>query len=391
MERYANLGYLALKKQTAKNTPVTPNAFVPLYEESLSTNANFQAQQPVYGSKFKTRTTLRGQRDHQGEITVPAEPNTTALFMDMLLTKGATTGANPYTHPYDYSSATNPNGYTVDLAEGNFVKRFWGVEASSLLPEWEDNEMRHKVTVSALGSYQGRSIASINTTSVVLDTKYDSNPTKGLVVGDLVRVYKASDGSTLDTTISSIDANGTTVVLGASAASFAAGDILHLRPATPNYSLLDTFLWARTQFLFGATAAAALAATHTPVEPGSEWELIHEFNEEAGEKRSGSFDPASLARKGVDASLTVKRFFDTLEDVQRFNDMTKRACVIRCFAGDTNQYEFRITFHNLTVDNPVAPIQSDNILYATQQLRPNNDTTDGKGLSVVLINALATV
>lgn len=390
MERYANLGYLALKKQSAKNTPVVPNVFVPLYEESLSTNANFQPQQPVYGSKFKTRTTLRGQRDHQGEITVVAEPNTTAYFLDMLLTKGATTGTNPYTHPYDYSAATNPNGYTVDLAEGNFVKRFWGVEASALVPEWEDNEMRNKITVSALGSYQGRSITAIATTQVTLDTKYDANPTKGLVVGDLVRVYKASDGSTLDTTISSIT-NGTTVVLGASAASFAAGDILHLRPATPNFSLLDTFLWARTEFKFGADATAALAATHTPVESGSEWELMHEFNEDAGEKRSGSFDPASLARKGVDATLTVKRFFDTLEDVQRFNDMTKRAVVIRCFAGDSNQYELRIVFHNVTVDNPVAPIQSDGILYATQQLRPNNDTTDGKGLSVVLINAVATV
>jgi hypothetical protein len=390
MERYANLGYLGLKKQTAKNTPVTPNVFVPLYEESLSTNANFQSQQPVYGSKFKTRTTLRGQRDHQGELTVVAEPNTTAYFMDMLLTKGATTGADPYTHPYDYSAATNPNGYTIDLAEGNFVKRFWGVEASVLAPEWEDNEMRHKITVSALGSYQGRSIASVATTTLVLDTKYDANPTKGLVIGDLVRVYKASDGSTLDTTVASIT-DGTTVVLGASAAAFEAGDILHLRPATPNFSLLDTFLWARTEFRFGADAAAALAATHTPVESGSEWELMHEFNEDAGEKRSGSFDPASLARKGVDATITVKRFFDTLEDVQRFNDMTKRSVVVRCFAGSTNQYEFRITFHNVTVDTPVAPIQSDGILYATQQLRPNNDTTDGKGLSVVLINAVATV
>lgn len=390
MERYANIGYLAMKKETTTGTPVIPDVYTPLYDETFATNTNYQSQQPIYGQKYMSMSTLRGQRDHGGELVVLAEPNTTAHFINSLLVKGTTTGSDPYTHPFNESITTNPKSYTIDVAVGNVVKRFWGFQSSSITPDWQDNELRHRVKGSALGSFQARSVASISTTAVTLDTTYDSDPTKGLVAGDLVRIYKASDGSTLDSTVASVD-SATVVTLDDSASAFAAGDILHLRPATPNFSLLETFKWAKTEFRFADTAANALSATQVQVEQGSEFEVMHMFNDDAGEKRSGSFDPASLARKGIDSSLTVKKFFDTPEDIQYWNDMDKRSCVIRHFAGSSNQYEYRVTFHNLVVDTPVPTAKSDDILYSDQTFKTNYDTSDGKGISLTVINGLSSV
>lgn len=391
-ERIGNIGYFALKKQTDSTTVATPNDFIPLYDETLKTNANFQRQAPIYGSKFGTYNVLRGQRDHMGDVTIMAEPNTTGKIFDMLLTKGSTTGTDPYTHPFTLSTTSDPKFYTVDVSTGNIVKRYWGVGASEISSEWQDNELRWKVSLSALGSFEGREIASVSTTTVVLKTDYDSAPTKGLVASDTVRVYKASDGSTLDTTISSVDPDGVTVVLGASAAAFAAGDMLYLRPATPSFTLLQSFLWSKTQFCFGATAAAALSATHTPLDPGTNFAVRHSFVNNEGEKRSGAIDPASLVRGLGDASFNIKKFFDTPEDVRRFNALEKYAVVIRCYAGSSNQYEARITLNNIKTDSPMPSVKSEGeINYSEFEYISQNDSSDGQGMDVKVINGLTTI
>lgn len=300
--------------------------------------------------------------------------------------------AGSTTHTFGLSTTVNPNSYTIDISTGNVVKRFWGFEASKIDPAWNAAELRYKLTGSALGSFQGRTIATVATTTLTLDTKYDPAPNKGLVVGDLVRIYKASTGATLDTTIATVNVDGVTVTLGASAAAFAAGDIIHLRPFTvPTFNLLPVFLWGKTQFCFGATAAAALAATQTRVEVGSTYELLHNFEANTGSPRSGSFDPASLVRLSGDASATIKKFFDTPEDVQRFNDFAKNALQVRHFSGSTNQYEGRFTFNNITTDSPLPQLKADAINYSNIKYIPNYDQTDAQGVGATVINNVPTI
>lgn len=391
MERIANDGYLALIKQSDKNVPLTPTFFLPLYEESLTTNRNFVKQQPIYGGKHITFDVLPGQRDHQGEFTTMAEGNGTGYFMDMLYTRiSSNTSSGKTTHVFRPSTTQNPNAYTVDLSTGNVVKRFWGVEASAISPVWNDNEMQHKITVSARGSFQGRSIASVSTTTLTLDTTYDPSPTTGLVAGDLVRIFKASTGATLDTAVDSVT-NGTTVVLDDSAAAFAAGDIIHLRPATQTFNLLPTFLWARTEFRYADNAAAALSAAQTRLEVGSTFELIHSFEDEAGAKRSGGFDPAALVRLTSDANHSAKKYFDTPEEVQRYNDILKRAVAIRHFAGPANEYEYRVQLHNITTDTPVANLKAQEVNYSTINYITEQDQTDGHAVTVTVINTIASI
>lgn len=395
-ERFGNLGYLGLVKEAVKGTPLTPTDYVPLYSESIQTSLNLIDQQPIFGNKFATFATIPGQRSHKGEITVLAEPNTSARFFDALLTKTSTTGAGPYTHTFGLVAGTDPNSYTYDISTGNIVARYFGVQVSKITPNWNKNELQWKISLSALGSFQGRTIATVATTTLTLDTTYDPTPTKGLVVGDLVRLYKTAGNVSADFTIATVNADGITITLSATAAAFATGDMIYLRPATTTFTIQPSFLWAKSLFGFGATASAALTnatqALQTRVEQGSTYELIHNFESDDGSGRSGAFDPAVLIRETGDATLTVKRFFDTPEDVANMNNITKTALVIRHVSGATNQYETRITFNNLKTDGKVVPdLNSGDIVYSEIKYHPDYDTSDAAGYGVVIINALATI
>jgi hypothetical protein len=393
-ERLSNLGYFGLIKQADPNTMLTPTDFIPLFDETMSTMMNFVDQEPIYGQKEMTFTTLQGTRSHKGDVTVLAEPNTTAKLYDMLLQKTSTTGAGPYTHTFSLTG--NANSYTIDISTGNVVSRYWGVQASAINQNWNKTELQWKVSVSALGSFQGRTIASVPTGSgpysVTLDTSYDPNPTTGLVVGDLIRFYH-SPTSTIDATITAIT-NGTTFTTTTNVLTLLQGDMVYLRPATPSFStlVLNTFIWPRTQFQFGATAAAALSAAQLRVETGSTYTITHDFESADGSARSGSFDPASLPRLTGDAALTVKKFFDTPDDVALLNGLIKTASVVRHFQGSANQYECRVTFNHLKTDGKIIPdIKSKSVAYSEIKYHTNYDITDGQAFQVTVINGLATI
>lgn len=383
-----NSGYLALARETTKGVAVTPDTYVPMYDESLSTDNQLDTNSVVYGNKAARLLVTPGVREHSGDFTVLAEPNTTHQLFDMLLTQGEVTGTGPYTHPFT-AEFTNPASYTVDLSAGNQVFRYAGVQASEISPDFQKSELHWKVTVSALKSFLGAEIDSAVDETVTLKTPVNyPNPTELLEEGDLVAVVKASDGTRTNFTIASKTA--TTVTLD-SAPTVAAGDMLILRPATPSYATdLTPFTWPQTQFCFGQDAASALAATHTPLEQGSTWTMQHPFDNDGGEARSGSFDPASLARgKSADATFKLKKFFYSTEEIRAYRSIAKQALVIRLFAG--SNYECRFTFNKLTIsaggDKP--PISADETLYQELEYVPSYDVTDGQFMKVEVINGQA--
>lgn len=391
MERLSNLGYAAFKKESTKGTVAdTPDVFVPLYSESMTTNLNINEDNPVVGSKWVRHQVLQGLRGHTGSFLVMGEPNTAGYLFDMLMTKGSTTGSNPYTHPFTFPDSGDNNSYTLDLCLGNkHVVRFIGVEAGSITPEWDENKMQLNVTASARKSWYGRSIASVASQVITFDTDYDPSPTDGLVAGDILQIYDVSANAYINCTVDSIDSAVAITVTGTLGAA-GAGDFVTLRPQTPSYSVLTPFLWARSEFRFGANAAAALTATHTPLEQGSNWNIMHEFENEEGAKRSGSYDPASLPRLQADAEFTARQFFDDPLKLQEFTDLAKNSVVIRHFSG--SGHELRVTLNNIRPrEGAKPPIETGSILYSEIAYAPTEDSSDGQACDVKVINGVSTI
>lgn len=389
-ERISNLGYMGLKKETTKGTAVIPNVYVPLYEESLMTDTHIDVDSPITGSNYGRFQALRGMRSHSGSLKVLAEPNTAAHLFNMILNKSGTTGSGPYTHAFVLSKTTNPVSYTIDIAKGQVVFRFMGVEFSKIVPDFSDNKMIFDIDVSALKSFSVREVSSITGSgpyTVVLKTNMDPSPTTGLVVADTMRIFKA-DGTTVDFAVASV-VDGVSFTTVTDVTSGAGGDLVALRPATPSFAVVTPFLWTRTEFRFSDTAANALTATHTPVEKGSKWGIRNEFEAKEGAPRSGSFDPAALVRKKGFADLNIKRFFDTPEELNRFMTVGARACVIRSFSE--TGYELRITMNDIRPQEDPVPLKEDNIIYEEINYAPIEKSADSQAFDVKVINNLATI
>ena len=385
IERLGNLGYCALGVEATKGTAVTPATFLQIYKSTMNTDLKPDEDNPIAGVRSMPYQMFMGMREHTGQIDVLAEPNTAEYLFDMMLKAGGITGgADPYTHPFTEDLA---NSYTMDILKGQIVERYWGVEAEKITSSFNKNKMQFQVDISARGSFIVRKIATVSTATLTLDTGYDPSPSTGLVASDLVRIMKADGSTTLDTTVTSIT-DGVTVVLGTSAAAYAAGDFIFLRAQTPSFSVLPPFLWSRTQFQFGASASAALSATQLQLETGSKWELDHNFEKKQGADRSGSFDPASLVRLQTNANLTLKAFFDQPQILEKYLEVAKtEALVIRHFSG--SNHELRLTFNQLNYKLDKREIDSAKIIYEELTGRPTYSTTDGQLFSVSVINALA--
>lgn len=386
-ERLANLSYGAMIPEVTPGVPLTPNIFFPFYKNSLNTDLHLDEDNPIAGIRSAVFQQYMGQREHTGALEVLAEPNTTKYWLDMLFAQGNVSGGGPYTWPYTEGLSKS---YSMDFAKGQIVERFFGVMAEDMSPIWDKNKMKYGLGVSARGSFLVGQVATISTVTITLDTTKDPAPTKGLVAGDLVRVIKADGSSSLDTTIaaSGVNADGITITLSASAAAYAAGDFLVLRPQTPSYVLKTPFLWARTEFRFGSSAAGALAAAHTPIENGAgKWKLSHKFEKKGGSDRSGSFDPASLVRLQTDADVNLKMFFDAPNELQRFLNVGSQYCVIRHFSE--SGYELRITLNQLKYKAHKRDLESGKIIYADIDGRPNYNLTDGQMFDVKVLNNIS--
>ncbi|HVB24127.1 MAG TPA: hypothetical protein VNG51_19470 [Ktedonobacteraceae bacterium] len=391
-EWVGNLGYAMFVTETIPGTAVLPSVATLLTDETMTTAYNLEQQDVVFGNPAGTYQVLPGLRDHKGDITIVAEPNTAAQVADCLLTRGSVTGSGPYTWPFTLNGLTAPNSKTLEVSLGGIVKRFVGVQCSKLTMTQSKNQIMLKPSFSALGSFQTGVIASVSGSgpyTIVFDTTYDASPTTKLVAADLIRGYHAGSAY-IDGTIATI-VNATTITTAANMSSLVAGDTISLRPQTPSFTLLTPFLWSNTQFCAGATAAAALSATQTRLEQGSTWELDYSFESDSGSQLSGSADPFSLRRTVGGASLNVKRYFDTPDDVIKFNQQSKTAWVVRHFAGSTNQYELRVTFNHLKTDDPMPKVKSKGINFSDIKYKSQYDTSDAQMFALTNINGLATI
>lgn len=385
-----NSGYLSMARETLAGKAVKPVNVIPMYEETMTTELNPNTDNMVFGSKGARLLTTPGKRSHNGDLTVMAEPNSTALFFDGLLPRTSVTanGDGKHTWAFNSTSFNATSSYTVDISKGVSVSRFSGVQFSEISPSWSENRQQWKVKASALRAFHAAEVASVSAAVVTLSTSgYTDKPAELLIVGDSVGIRRANGTHSTHTITAVTD---TTVTLNAAPTTTVAGDVLYLKPTTPTLNDLFPFLWSRTEFRWEATAAAALDATHVPSEEGSEYSIQHEFEDDKGDSASGSFDRHMLVRsKSIDATIKVNNYYDNDKEAAKYSAIPKKALVVRSFSVDGT--EVRVTFNNLACtkggDKPL--VKADEALYYEREYVPNYDRTDGQTFDVKVICKLA--
>lgn len=390
--RLSNLGYFAMGKEATPGVAVIPSVFCPLYDDNMATHVNNDTDTPIVGLKVDSFQAIPGMRDHGGDVTVVAEPNTAAHILNALYTKGSTTGSNPYTHPFTLSTVTDPKTYTIDIKKGIHVWRFVGVQISQLDISFDKNIMKFKLKISALQSFQVREIASISTATITLKTDYSLTPTDGIVVGDTMNIQKASDSTVQVVTVQSL--TGTTITFSTTPTSVSAGDLATISAQAPTLANLFPYIWTDTQYCLSLVdAATALSASQTRAEQSSKYTLNHTFEDDKGAQQSGSNDPGRLTRKVGGVDVTLKFAWDDAILHNKYLNAQKIALVVRHFSymGNGQIYEMRVTLNNLRYTEKPVNSKVDDILYAEGKLKAYYDQTDAQAFDVKVVNALATI
>lgn len=393
--KIGDLGYCIIGKQSSDDVAVTPGTAVPLVSKDIFSELNHDDQVSIIGNRSLRQALIPGQRGHQGSMECLAEPNSLVYLLSMLMKRGTVSGADPYTHPFTVDEPAE--SWTIEYDVNSVVQRYWGVKAGNMSVSFDSNKMHVNMDVSALGSFITREIESVTGSStpwtINLKTNYDPSPTKGLVADDIMSGFDVSDGTKTDFTVASV-VDATSITTTTDVSALEAGDIIYLRPQTITKSFADPFTFARTEFRFGASAAAALSAAALPGRNGSDWSIDFPFTDDAGDLSSGSYDPIALYKGLADMEINFITTFmrsaaEGPQDLNRYLTTAGRSLVLRHFSGA--DHELRITIDEVYFrENPIN-ITSGELVISEGVLVPAHNDSNDRLFEISLINGVSSV
>lgn len=384
--------YLAIKPEVTAGTAVIPTIFIPIVEADIKTVVNHEADRRMKGITWKANDMLRGNRSHEGSITVLGDPDTMGHILNMLMVKGTTTGdaTNGYTHPFTVGDGKS---YTFDIKKGNHTQRFFGVYIDSIDMEFVDQQLQVTLNVQAMGQF---SVASVSValsgavTSLILDDEYDINPSRGLVVGDILTV------GGVDVTLLTVAADGFTVTFGSVSITAAAGSAVILKPQSISFSTLqDPFYFGNLLVGFGANEAAATTAagSRTTATPCYDFKLSFKLNVFA-QNGTNRMDPVQIIPRTREAQVMLKQLFTGVTQKQKFLDRVKQALTLAfvgkyIHANQTTKELMTIKFNHVKLIENNNEIKVGELVVDDENFECLYDNSDGQAMSVSLINRTA--
>ena len=384
--------YLAIKPEATAGTAVVPTVFVPLVSETIRTVPNHTPDRRFKGLSWSADDILRGNRMHEGEIVMLADPDNLGHMLNMFFNKGTTTGdaTDGYTHPFLVGDG---DSYTIEIKRGIYAHRLFGVRINELRFDFTDGQLQIKASIKAMGQVSVAKLGvalSGSETTLTLEDSYDLAPNRGLVVGDTIVV------GTDELEITSVNSNGLVVGFGSTSLSYSIGEPIYLKPQTASYSgLQDPFYFGN--FLVGigatesaATTAAGAASTATPVHDLS----IIFRNNSLETPRTGRLDPVAILARSRDGEIQFKQLLESENERADFLDRAKQAITIIAKGTHINpdfstQELLTIKLNNtkmrehnnaLTVGEYIVDDKTYDVLY---------DSGDAQALDIALVNRTA--
>jgi len=389
----ADQSYLAIKKETTAGVAVTPNVFIPLVSADIKTVVNHNVDRRMRGIDWKGADLIKGNRSHEGEVKIYGDADNIGYFLNMLMVKGSTTGdSNGYTHPFTVGNGAT---YTFEIKKGLYAQRFFGVRIEEMRMEFEEGQLVVTLIVKAMGQIGigsvGVALTGAGMTSLVLDDGYDIAPNTGLVVGDVINV------GGVDVTITSVNANGTTVGFASTTITASVGDAVYLKPQTVTQpTIYNPFYLGNVLVGIGSDASASATAsasrsTATPI-----YDCTISFkNNLFTQNGSNRLDPVQIIPKTKEAQVSLKQLFTSAGQRQAFLDRKKQAITFAFLGGFiksdfTTQEKLTLTFNNVKLVEHNNPIEVGELIVDEEKFEVLYDATDGQAMSASLINRTST-
>jgi len=393
MEYLGTNSYLAIKPEVTAGVAVIPTIFVPLVSEDVKTVVNYKADDRMKGLDWKSDSLLRGNRMHEGSITVLGDPDTLGHLLNMVMEKGSSTGSAPvgYTHPFTVGASKT---YTIDIKKGMYVQRYFGVKVDELDIEFKDNQMECTLNIKAQGQVSigtlGVALTGAGMTSIVLDDEYDINPTRGLVAGDKILV----GGVEVEITVVGVD--GVTLTCASTAITASIGDPISLVPQTVSMGTLsDPFYFGNMIVGFGTDIADAIANTADRDDAN----MVHEMkivikNNLLAQNGTNRIDPYQILTRTKEAQIEIKQLFTGPEQRQAWFDRKAQAISIvgrgKFIKSDFTTWELvTFNFPNVKLTDNDNKIEVGEFIIDDQKFEVMYDAVEAEAMSAELVNKSA--
>lgn len=319
---YADLGYIAIIKESVAGTAVTPTNFVRLSGQSLEVNYGSTDVMEIAGTRERAIRSVPNRVELGGDVEFYVESKQIGHFLRSLFGAPTTqTLTSNVAYRHGYTVGATPLTYTVDicLAGSPWAYRYVGVMITNLKFEVEDNMIKCTATLMPRKAFINARV----TTAVSSGTALAVDQTAGLTTSDTILIIDKTDGYTTKATltISSVgsDTALTTSTIGT---SLAVDDIVVIRKAqtiTYDQDRLFTFLGGSALYS-GANIDNTSLITKEAVE--IEYKNDAEAKWLSGLEESSRL-PGDVITKGFTSTGLVTKFYDSQSNIDKMRKNDK--------------------------------------------------------------------
>lgn len=398
-------GYLAVKKEATLQVAEQPTHFLRFKDGDIIRNKEVIENNPIQGIRWNALNAVPGKEETNGAYNFDLDYRECVYWLYMGLGNIASADISSLTdgsvYQHTLTVADVLPGLTVEQGKGNLgdtsnnrqnyqVDRSFGVMIDSFVLSASEGIVNLAVNVKAHGQFQESDLVADATAGSTVDLYLKS--VEGLTTSDTVNIYDETPQSETDA-IAAIDTAAKTIEIATLDNSYTVANKakVELLPQTPSYSddaLVASF--CHVSFQFGDDLTAAASAAETNIE---NWEL--EFTNGL-EERYGSLrcSPSVIAEKGNKAMLKFTKYFENVEERDRYVRLEKQAGILTITndeivsATDTNnaKYTVQIEMSDIRFTTYELPTGTDEVYAATTEATLFYDRTDARAIRALVTN-----
>lgn len=397
--------YLAITKEATKWVAAKPTKFIRYLDGDILLKQDTIQNSPIQNNRALALGASKGKITAEGNYNVDFDFIESPFFLYWALGSITSTsiGSEPNTvfkHTLTIADCDLPtfsieqkkgcNGW--DHNQAYEVSRAFGAMVDGLAISASDEKINMNVKLKALGVFaKGSFLTNVDSgTSVAIKL----HQTEGLVATDIITISDKAPESE-ENTLGSINQNTRTVTIATLANSYTLAEKakIELRAQTPSYWAFKPASFTHFSIRTWVDIATAETAVKINIE---DWEVSFE---NAIETRYGSLrsSPSVIAPKGYMMKIKYTKFFENLEERDKYLDLTSEAAVIEISndeivsSDDTNNnmYLVKVKAPKLLISSYELPTGNDDLYAASVEWEFYYDDGVGYLAQIEVVNWVA--
>lgn len=402
------LSYLAVAPETTVAAAVKPSKFLRFKDWDMNKGLTIEENNPIQNQRWNPINPVKTTESSEASYNFDLDPNDAVHFLRVALGSmsssdiSSATDASVFQHTLNMAN-TLP-ALSIEQGKGNLtdtsnnrqnyqVDRAFGAMVDTFVLSASDGIINMEVNLKTHGVFQSTPLIADAGSGSSVVIKLDA--VGWLTTSDTVNIFDNTPQNETDA-IASISSLNKTITIATLGNSYTVANEakVELTPQTPSYTKPAKVLtFADVRFQFGADLTAAASAAEENIEDRS-FTYENQLEERYGSLRRS---PSVIAPKGAKAMISYSKYFENVEDRDRFLQTKKRACILTITnneivsSTDTNQalYTIKILLNTVVFTTYEMPTGTDELYAYNVEATAFYNESDGKAIEIQVINSNA--